>query len=69
MAYASRQTQAEGMRANQLSGQDECDVEVNVMQKGQSGAFTYNWLETLLCLMCAYEGSQRVLSTEYILRC
>lgn len=52
MAYASRQTQAEGMRANQLSGQDECDVEVNVMQKGQSGAFAYNWLETLLCLTC-----------------
>jgi len=38
------------MRANQLSGQEECDVEVNVMQKGQFGAFTYNRLETLL--MC-----------------
>lgn len=44
VAYASRQTRAEWARANQLSGQDECDVEVNVMQKGQSSAFTYNWL-------------------------
>lgn len=54
------------MRANQLSGQEECDVEVNVMQKGQSSAFTYNWLETFFAwCVCLWRKSKSILNRGY----